>query len=200
MAQEHTEKPRLRMFVALDLPVRVQEGIATWGGTALADPALRGVAPEALHITLAFLGLRPEREIEPVARAIAELAAPAPLIELRSPVGKPTPRKARLFALPVLSPGAEQVQAQLSRLLQADGLYEPEKRAFWPHVTVARVRSQARGSRSPMRVETAPKELHEDLEEPFYGVRLTLYRSVLQPQGARYAPLAQVELPGAGWQ
>ena len=26
----------------------------------------------------------------------------------------------------------------------------------------------------------------------------TLYRSELQPQGARYIPLAQVELPGAG--
>ena len=32
------------------------------------------------------------------------------------------------------------------------------------------------------------------------GVRISLYRSELQPSGARYVPLAQVQLPGPGWQ
>jgi hypothetical protein len=35
---------------------------------------------------------------------------------------------------------------------------------------------------------------------PFVGVRLTLYRSELKPQGAQYTPLAQVELPERGRQ
>jgi RNA 2',3'-cyclic 3'-phosphodiesterase len=200
MAEQTSKKPRLRMFVALDLPEGVRAGIAEWGSTALADPALRAVAPESLHMTLAFLGLRPEQDVERLAAALAEAAAPAPLVELGDPVGKPTPRRPGLFALPALSLGAEQIQARLTGLLAAAGLYKPEKRAFWPHVTVARVRSEAPGSRRPTRVGRAPNELPEGLREAFYGVRLTLYRSVLQPQGARYAPLAQVELPGAGRQ
>jgi 2'-5' RNA ligase len=200
MAETNPKNERLRLFVALDLPDSRRADVAEWGAGALSDPALRPVAPEALHITLAFLGLRPAADVERLAALLPEAAAPAPLVELRDPVGKPTPRKPRLFALPAVSPGAEQIQARLSELLTAEDLYEPEKRPFWPHVTVARVRSEAPGSRRPMLVEQTPHDLPEALQEAFYGVRLTLYRSVLQPLGARYAPLAQVELPGAGWQ
>jgi 2'-5' RNA ligase len=188
------------MFVALDLPEAVRKAIGSWGGEALGDAALRPVALEYLHVTLAFLGYRPERDAGRIAELLEECAAPAPLVQLLDPVGRPTLRKARLFALPAPSAGAEQIQTQLSAALAVERLYEPERRPFWPHVTVARVRAEGRGSRRPMAVERPPGKLPEALSEPFYGVRLTLYRSVLQPQGARYVPLAQVELPGAGRQ
>jgi 2'-5' RNA ligase len=84
--------------------------------------------------------------------------------------------------------------------LAEEGLHEPEERDFWPHVTVARVRSEGSGSRRPAAVARWPAELPKSLKEPFYGVRLTLYRSVLQPGGSRYVPLAQVELPRSGQQ
>jgi 2'-5' RNA ligase len=38
------------------------------------------------------------------------------------------------------------------------------------------------------------------LLQPFGGVRITLYRSQLQPQGAQYTPLARLELPDGGQQ
>lgn len=191
--------PRARMFVALDLPEPVRAGLDRWGEGALADPSLRRVAPEFLHITLAFLGQRPLDDVEAVAAALAESAGPAPLIELGEPLPRP-PRRPRLFVAPALSPGAEAIQARLASLLAAARLYRPEKRPFWPHLTLARVRPEGRGSRRPMRVESPPGKLPTGLAEPFYGVRLTLYRSELQPRGARYASLAQVELPGGGRQ
>jgi 2'-5' RNA ligase len=200
MAKERLKSPRARLFVALDLPEGVREGLAAWGAEALGDPALRPVAPESLHVTLAFLGYRPEKDAGRIAAVLEGCVAPAPLVELLDPVAKPTPRKARLFALPALSPATEQIQARISELLVAERLYEAEKRAFWPHITIARVRPESRGSRRPMAVERPPENLPPGLSEAFYGVRLTLYRSVLQPQGARYVPLAQVELPGAGRQ
>jgi 2'-5' RNA ligase len=196
MAKERLKSPRARMFVALDLPAAVRDGLGAWGRAELADPALRPVRPEFLHVTLAFLGYRPERDAEAVAAALAECAGPAPLVDLGEATAKP-PRRPRLFALPAHSPGTELMQARLSELLASERLYKPEKRPFWPHVTVARVRPEGRGSRRPMRVEHWPGELPQGLLAPFYGVRLTLYRSELQPQGARYAPMAQVELPGA---
>ncbi len=199
MAKERLKSPRVRLFVALDLPGGVRDGLATWGRAALADPALRPVRPESLHITLAFLGFRPLKDVERVAAAVEECAGPAPLVELGDVIAKP-PRRPRLFALPAVSPGTEVMQARLSELLVAERLYEPEKRPFWPHLTLARVRPEARGSRRPARVEHPPNDLPPGLSEAFYGIRLTLYRSELQPQGARYAPLAQVELPGAGQQ
>ena len=67
MAKERLKSPRARLFVALDLPDAMREGIVSWGRRELRDPALRVVPRESLHITLAFLGYRPEKEIERIA-------------------------------------------------------------------------------------------------------------------------------------
>jgi 2'-5' RNA ligase len=196
MVKERLKSPRARLFVALDLPDDVREGIVAWGSEALADPALRPVAPESLHITLAFLGYKPEKEIARIAAVVGEGAGPAPWVELRDPEPRSPRGRARLFALPAISPGAEALQAGLEQRLVEEGFYEPEERPFWPHVTVARVRPEARGSRRPAVVSEPPGPLPSELTEPRIAVRMTLYRSVLQPTGARYVPLAQVELPG----
>jgi 2''-5'' RNA ligase len=200
MAKERLKSPRARLFVALDLPAGVMTGIVAWGERALADPALRPVARQSLHITLAFLGYRPEKQVEEIAAAVGESVAEAPWIELLDPVARPPRGRPRLFALPARSPGAESLQADLQERLVSAGLYEPEKRPFWPHVTVARVRPEARGSRRPQVVAEVPGALPAELLKPFRGVRMTLYRSELQPSGAHYVPLAQVELSAGGRQ
>lgn len=167
-----------------------------WGTEALADPALRPVAPESLHVTLAFLGHRDEREVDEIAAVVREGAGPAPWVELLDPEQRPPRGRARLYALPVLSPGTETLQAGVEQELVAGGFYEPEKRPFWPHVTVARVRPEGRGSRRPAVVSGPPGKLPKGLSEARICRRMTLYRSELKPTGARYVPLAQVELPG----
>ena len=68
--RSNRESPRARLFVALDLPDAIRQGIAAWGEEALADPALRPVPAESLHITLAFLGSGPEEDVERVAAAM----------------------------------------------------------------------------------------------------------------------------------
>jgi 2'-5' RNA ligase len=193
MAEQPRESPRVRLFVALDLPDAVRDGLRAWSARALADSALRPVPAENLHITLAFLGQRPQEEVERIAE-IAAAARSAPQVELCDPVSRPAHGRARLFALPAISPGIEELQAELQERLVAKRLYEPEKRPFWPHVTVARVRAEGRGSRRPMRVERPPGSLPVELRLPGFCRRLTLYRSELQPSGARYVPLAQVKL------
>jgi 2'-5' RNA ligase len=200
VSAEQSKSRRIRLFVALDLPAAVRAGLGGWGREALADPALRRAAAENLHITFAFLGHRPQEQAERIAAAMATCAAPAPVVELGDPVPRPGRGRPRLFALPALSAGAERMQAQLSEILVSERLYEPEKRPFWPHVTVARVRAEGRGSRRPMAVAKDPGELPEALRQPCFCRRLTLYRSELQPSGAQYVPLAQVELPGPGRQ
>lgn len=200
MAKERLKSPRARLFVALDLPDRVRDGIAAWGGKQLADPALRPVAEESLHITLAFLGYLPEKRIPQLAEIVAASAGRPPRIELGAPVPRPPRGRPRLFALPAVSPGTVELQGSLEGRLVEACLYEPEKRPFWPHVTVARVRREERGSKRPALVAGPPGALPKDLLQAFDGVRITLYRSKLQPQGAQYTPLAQVELPAHGRQ
>ncbi|MFP5388814.1 MAG: RNA 2',3'-cyclic phosphodiesterase [Thermoleophilia bacterium] len=183
------------MFVALDLSDELRDGIVAWGGRELRDPALRVVAPEALHVTLAFLGYLPEKEIERLVEIVKAVDSPAPAIRLGDPIAKPTVKRARIIALPLISPGTVTLQAELEGKLVAAGLFKPEKRPFWPHLTVARVKSAGRGSKRPMDVSKLPGKLPRSLLEPkFKGIRTRLYRSELNPMGARYTSLAQVEL------
>jgi 2'-5' RNA ligase len=90
--------------------------------------------------------------------------------------------------------------AALEEELVAERLHKPEKRPFWPHLTVARVRPEGRGSKRPRRVSSPPEALPQALLQPVRCVRVALYRSELKPQGAEYVPLAQVELSEAGRQ
>jgi 2'-5' RNA ligase len=195
MAKERLKSPRARLFVALDLPQDVRDAIVSWQRRELTDEALRVVGPENLHITLAFLGYLPEKAIGSVAEVLNGVVAPAPRIRL-SPevVGKPRGRP-RILALEAGSEQTVALQADLERELERRRLYKPEKRPFWSHVTVARVRPEKRGSKRPARIGAPPGPLPDALLEDFFGVRVTLYRSTLRPQGAEYAPLAQVALP-----
>lgn len=194
MAKERLKSPRARLFVALDLPEAMRDGIVAWGRRELRDPALRVVPPESLHVTLVFLGYMPEREIEGLAEIVAGIESPAPTIALGDPIAKPSSKRPRVLTLPVDSPGAVALQAEVEQELVAKRLYEPEKRPFWPHVTVARVKPEGRGSKRPMRVSKLPGALPQALLQPTGAIRAALYRSELNPQGARYVSLAQVEL------
>ena len=199
MAKERLKSPRARLFVALDLPAAVRDGLAAWQEHALTDPALRPVRREALHVTLCFLGYHPERAIDSVASVVTGIAPRRVEIRLEAvPVPVP-PRRPRLFAVAGTSPAASELQAELSDRLVAARFYKPEKREFWTHVTVARARSErgprARGGRGrPMRVESPPGRLPGELTEPFQASRLALYRSFLRPSGAEYVRLAELNL------
>jgi RNA 2',3'-cyclic 3'-phosphodiesterase len=198
VAKERLKSPRARLFVALDLPDEIREGIVAWQGRELADPALRPVRPESLHMTLVFLGYHPEKQIQQIAETALGVDAPAPEIRLEpEPVGVPRGKRPRLFALDAPSEGAVDLQAQVERRLVDARFYEPEKRPFWPHLTVARMRPEKRGSRKPALVEKGPGPLPEQLFRPFSALRLTLYRSHLRPQGAEYIPIAVKDLKPA---
>lgn len=199
MAKERLKSPRSRLFVALDLPGPVRAGLEAWQAAEIVDPALRPVQPAALHTTLVFLGWTPDSEIGAVAAILGELSPDRVGIAFApEPVGLPEKRRQKgLFAISAESPRSEELYAELERKLVAARLYKPEKRPFWPHVTVARVRKEKGKKGRHRRVERQPGPLPADLLEPFDAVRVTLYRSALRPTGAEYTPLAQVELPAS---
>ena len=200
MAKERLKSPRARLFVALDLPEGIRAGITAWQGEAFRDEAVRPIRPEALHVTLCFLNYHPEREIERIGAAVLGIEPrPVELRFLEEPVPVP-PKRSRLYAIDAPSDGATELQAELSGVLEAERLYEPEKRPFWSHVTVARVRPEKGHRNRPRRVTTPPPALPGTLLQPFGGVRVTLYRSFLRPSGAEYVPLAGLDLPPPGAQ
>jgi len=194
MANREVNGRRQRLFVALDLPDEIRGGLSAWGEAELIDPAMRRVRPESLHVTLVFLGNREADEVEEIGEAVRGMSAPPVLMKLEDPITLPRRQRVAVFALPAPSPATTDLHHEVRDELVAAGLHKAEKRDFWPHVTVARVRQEGRAPRRPAAVARRPGDLSERLKEPFYAVRLTLYRSELQPGGARYVPLAQVEL------
>jgi RNA 2',3'-cyclic 3'-phosphodiesterase len=174
--------PTERLFVALDLPGPARQALVRFRDAA-ADAALwRPVPEESFHVTLAFLGHRPPEHRERVAAVLRGLEPwdPPPLA-LGAGLLLP-PRRARVLAVELVDAGGGlgALQAAVAGGLAAAALYEPEARAFRPHVTVARLRSGARAARV---LETAPEALE------FRAGAVTFYRSLLRRGGAVYEPL-----------
>jgi RNA 2',3'-cyclic 3'-phosphodiesterase len=176
----------LRLFVALELPEAVRDALVSFR-EAVADPATwRFLGPEGIHLTLAFLGNRPEHEVEAIEGVLQAAAGPAPRLALADGLLLP-PRRARVLCAEVEDRDGTlaALQQRVSSGLAAAGVYEPEKRPFRAHVTVARLRS---GARAPRTVGGAPEPLE------FHGDSLALYVSRLHPKGARYEALSHVSL------
>ena len=176
-----------RLFVALDLPEDGRVRLAEWRDEVIRGRSeLRSVPLESLHVTLVFIGHRPEDELPEIAAAVRDAARGSAPAVLRAAAVVPVPRRGapRLFALDLEDEGghAAAVQAALSRALEP--WYEPEKRPFWPHVTLARVRKGTRPH--PLHAEPPPEE--------FVANEVTLYRSHLSPKGARYEAVERVRL------
>jgi 2'-5' RNA ligase len=191
--RERLKSPRLRLFLAVDLPKPVLDALVAWREQQLGGiQGARLLPPESLHVTLVFLGYQYERDVERIASLCfdAELL-PGPF-ELRPTeiTGIP-PRRPRLYALGLddAAGALSAWQSSLSDALHEARLYEPEKRPFWAHVTLAR------GKRDrPLAPLEEPLVPPPRLREPFSPPRATLYRSTLTPRGAVYDPIARLEL------
>lgn len=187
---------RVRLFAALDLPDDVRDVVTAWRAPLLeAEPRLlRPVAPEALHVTLCFLGQLDAGDVEAIAAAMVAAAGDASLDALALAHALWLPRRAPRVLAVGLSDGAgalARLQARVAGALTAGGWFEPEPRPFLPHVTVARVRARGneRAARELVRTPLAPVPALV-----FDGAAVTLYRSHLGGGGARYEPLARVDL------
>jgi 2'-5' RNA ligase len=176
------------MFLALDLPGDAREELVRWREAILVSRNdVRPVRPEALHVTFVFLGWQDESAADRIAEA-AFGALPGGAPPTLTPIGIKSipPRNARLFALDLDDEDGRATawQAAMSDALEAGGWYRPEKRPFWPHITLARVK---RGERRVPPPATEPPPPTESFEASV----VTLYRSTLRPQGALYEPLAR---------
>jgi len=186
---EKTAPSSVRLFLALDLPEDVRAQLVEWQGRVFGGHgrSVRLVRPASLHVTLVFLGHHPPDQVEAIREAafsrLGGLVAPS--LSCAAVKAVP-PRRPRLWALDLADPGEHStaVQEAVAAPLAEGGWYEPEKRPFWPHVTVARVRARER----PPRIEAAPPQC------AFVASEVVLYRSRLSRGGADYEPLARLRL------
>lgn len=174
----------MRAFVALELPEAFADEVAALSRRLAVACEGRFVRPGSHHLTLAFLGEVGEADARRAMDALDAACVGIGPLEL-APEGLGTFGRGRDVTLWLgieKDPALEALAGRLRGELAARGLCLDE-RPFLPHVTLAR------------RARLPQAEL-EGLVFPQSGEasRVTLFRSILGPEGARHKPLYTAEL------
>jgi 2'-5' RNA ligase len=180
-----------RLFISLNPPEEVRTAISAWGWEV--EASIQGARPvhrNSIHLTLTFLGYRSVLERDAVMSAIGELTGPSARLRTAAPVWLPR-RRPRVLAVEVSDPegSLRAIRDQLLKLLEEAIGWKPERPDFLPHLTAIRL---GRG------VEVANIELPPLPVLPFEAREVVLYRSTLEPSGARYEVLGRFVLGSTG--
>ena len=191
--------------MAVDPPAWVCEELTTWARGMASDARAAGSPREAvrvldahsLHLTLCFLGSRPVGEIDVLTDVLGACEERACELSVGAPLLLP-PRCPRALAVEVHDSTGElsAVHERVSRRLTSVSTWEPERRRFRPHITLARVRQGAgRGARAADRAARA-RPLPPTPRLSFTPDAIVLYRSWLAPEGASYEAIVSRALAG----
>jgi 2'-5' RNA ligase len=174
-----------RLFVALRPPAAIRDMLVdAMDGV----PEARWQDDEQLHLTLRYIGEVDGRVAEDVAVALSALAAPAPTIAIVG-VGRfeHRGRTEALWAAVTPHEALAALHRKVDRAVTAVGL-EPERRAYLPHITLARM---ARGAGAEVEVAQWLARNAILRSDPFTMPALILYESHLGRAGASYEAVAE---------
>ena len=142
---------------------------------------------DQLHLTLAFCGEVDGARADDLSAALADVESAAFAVEVAG-VGhfEHRRRPSAVWAAVSLTPPLEQLQGRVERARRRAGI-ATEKRAFRPHITLARLPRSA----GPIGGWLAE---HGTLRAgPWLASGFTLYESHLRPEGSLYLPLVDYE-------
>lgn len=186
----------MRLFIAIDLGQRVRTAVEKQVAK------LRALAPntkwanlEGMHVTLVFLGYVDDARVPQVEAIVREVAGRHPPLQLAvEGIGafgsSARPRVLWIGLTGDIEPLAA-IKADLEERLAPLG-YQPETRAFKPHLTLARARQQNGESALARCIAACRVKSFGKAEVD----RIILFRSDLSPKGARYTALCQSALAG----
>ncbi len=176
----------MRLFVALGLPPETRERLSR---LACGLPGVRWVPPENYHLTLRFLGEMPGHRAEELDMALSALRGRAFALLLNGVgVHEKAGRPVSLWAGVERNPQLEHLQNKIETAVQRVG-FEPERRRFLPHVTLARL------DNAPPQKVVGWMQAHNLLRaEPVQVDHFTLFSSRLGKDQAVYTPEVDYEL------
>jgi 2'-5' RNA ligase len=152
------------------------------------DPAagLRPVPAENLHITLKFLGMVPELDVSMICQVLQQVARHhSPMaLKLR---GFGCFKQALWLGI-AEHEDLQRLATELDQALSIIGV-ERERKPFTPHLTIARLRSDARLKISELQARYGPREWDDIRVES-----IDLFESETLPEGARYTSIFSASL------
>jgi 2'-5' RNA ligase len=177
----------MRVFIAVDLPNEIREALRKVQlELRPLTHSVRWVAPESIHITLKFVGEVPDKRIEDIDSAITGLTWKPFTVTVRGVGFFPGTRSPRVLWAGMEAPTMQGLAEQLDTRMERLG-FEKEKRAFRPHITLARANNT--------RIESSLVSAAAQYEEHEFGAfavdRMFLFRSTLKPTGSEYEKLKE---------
>jgi 2'-5' RNA ligase len=187
----------VRLFVAVNLPPDERRAISrAVSPLAALDAPVKWVGEDNLHITLRFLGERPETDAGPIGEALARAVSGVRAFDvtLGGLGGFPDLAEPRVVWIGVEKhPALELLANDVERVLHGFG-FEPELKPFQPHLTIGRAKKDAaRGALRPLAAAAS--------EVDYSGLlavdSVDLMASTMGKDGSHYrvmrhAPLAEV--------
>ncbi len=176
----------MRLFVALALDEKIRDALkAAVDELRRTRVPVRWVKPDGIHLTLKFLGETPGEKIDSLKSTLERITSgvyPFP-ITVSGMGAFPTLSNPRIIWAGVLEPSGslEKVWDSLEAAAAAMG-WKRERRGFRPHVTVGRVR----GNINIKQLASAVGNMQNSVWGEQESRGLSLYRSYLDPGGAKY--------------
>lgn len=176
--------------MAFDVPLPQREAVARRAREHVdLFPGARWTDVAGQHVTLRFIGWAERDQVAAVSLACREAAGTVEPCELSvSGLGAfPSLRKVRVLWAGIADPtgSTTRLAAELDTRITAAG-FPGEERGFTPHLTLARMKM-------PVKIAGLPDIETSDLS-PFRLDEIVLYRSHLNPKGARYEALERFPL------
>jgi 2'-5' RNA ligase len=196
----------IRAFVAVELDAALRQALARTQEDLRArlrqtgGPGLRvqWVRPEAIHLTLKFLGDIPEERVAEIRTSLTGVAAGHVrfTVEAEGLGVFPDLRGPRILWVGLADPGGAitSLRADVEAALTAAG-FAPEAKPYHPHLTLARIKD---GSREAGRSWSRERLLERETRLGALTVEaLSLVKSELRPSGAVYTELWRLPLKEA---
>jgi 2'-5' RNA ligase len=180
----------MRLFVAIeiesDIRDRMEAFMQQWK-TKISNA--RWVRPQGLHITLKFLGNVKDERRAGIEQALRQIHAPRFQISVQGIGVFPNPKSPRVLWVGIRADdGLASLAAQVDQQMVCNG-FEPEKRAFSPHVTLARLKERSGKSEIEKALSVPESNFGTMTARAFH-----LYESNVSPQGSIYKQLNTFEL------
>jgi 2'-5' RNA ligase len=186
-----------RLFIAAELPQAVKTAlVAAQEHLRRGRPPIRWVAPDAMHLTLRFLGDTSSDRIPAIEQAMHGAFAGHAAITLHlTTIGAfPTPMRPSVVWAGVggATDLLEQAQADLEAGLAAIGIAR-EERPFRAHLTLGRVRRDVDAAALEL-VRAALRQAPTLPPIAWPVERIVLFRSELRREGSVYTKINAVQL------
>ena len=180
----------MRLFTALDLTPEVAGRLADLVERLRPAARIAWSPPTNLHITTKFIGEWPEDRLEELLAALAAIEGRVPIPVRVGGLGfYPNARAPRVFWCGVEAPGLAELAGETDAATARLGI-QSEKRAYSPHLTLARIRE-----RVDLRILQERVAALDTVDLGRFEARsFFLYRSQLRPAGSLYTKLAEFPL------